>query len=271
MAGVGVGVGGIGVGVGVGGKVAVGEGVGVAASVGVSGSGDGERAGMSGGSGEEAGRGIPEASWGPATTPPAISNSTPIQISRPDVLLRLEGARSSMVSSVLWNSSQDRQRARHFSKTGLTQFTRQGRAFCLTPPPTPSLKFGLFGAAARKSPKPAPAGQKEHKENVFHCGGAAAMKNNLLFRTAEAAGGPMRRGCGQKAKVEGGGAAEGGGGASPLPLPPPGAAEGGGGASPLPLPPPGAAEGGGEPHPSLPSSPGRRPGEGGCAEGGGGG
>jgi len=46
--------------------------------------------------------------------------------------------------------------------------------------------------------------KKEQKESVFRCGGeAAATKNNLLFRAAEAAGGPIRRGCGQKAKVEG--------------------------------------------------------------------
>ncbi len=48
-------------------------------------------------------------------------------------------------------------------------------------PLPPPLKFCLFGAAARKSPKSAPAGQKEHKEIVFRCGGeAAATKNHHL-------------------------------------------------------------------------------------------
>ncbi len=97
----------------------------------------------------------------------------------------------------------------------------------LAPLPAPSLKFGLFRAAARKSPKPAPAGQKEHKENVFRCGGeAAATKNNhlcghidspLLGRESGQVGrigNPtyLQGNSGQKAKVQGGSAAEGGGG-----------------------------------------------------------
>lgn len=96
MAGVGVGVGGNGVGVQVGGNATVGVGVGTAVLVTVAGSDDGERVGMSGGCGEDAGRGIPEASWGPATTPPAISNTIPTQINKPEVRLRLAGVRFSI-------------------------------------------------------------------------------------------------------------------------------------------------------------------------------
>ncbi len=70
--------------------------------------------------------------------------------------------------------------------------------------------LAFFGGAAGKYPKPAPTRRKD-KKIVFGCSGfAAAMKNNLLFGAAEAAGGPMRRGCGQKAKVEGRGREESG-------------------------------------------------------------
>ncbi len=124
----------------------------------------------------------------------------------------------------------------------------------LTPPPAPSLKFGLFGAAARKSPKPAPAGQKEHKENVFRCGEAAATKNHhlcghidspLLGRESGQVGriaNPtyLQGNSGQKAKVQGRGCRRRRRGSlTPPPTPSPllafgqerggGAAEGGGG------------------------------------------
>ncbi len=137
---------------------------------------------------------------------------------------------------------------------------RRLRRHPLTPPPPPSaappplswpkarrgegvgggvrlpLKFGLFGAAARKSPKSAPAGQKEHKEIVFRCGGfAAATKNNhlcghidspLLGRESGQVGRIanltyLQGNSGQKAKVQGGGRGRG-------EAPPPPSAAGGG-------------------------------------------